>query len=389
MSILTTNNLNLTLQVWELNSNQTYERSIIIDEIINLQTTYKFVNASTCTLTIPYNPSIVQQLKVNNMITLHTPENLGQAETEPFIITMITIATNEDGTTTIQVQGSNPLIWLNRRIILWDSFNMSGTPTEIVEDILNAQALNCTDEARIIPNLSVGSTPSAGVNATFIIQQPFQNLLATITKLLKAYNLGQNITFNLETGAFLYNILQGTNKSIEAGNIATVGNNTLIPVVFSPQYGNITGDSFQHTNVNLVNVCYGSVTIDNTQYTTTTGSATGLNRFEGSVSASSTGATTITVDNYQEVLTLLAEQKMAQDAENQTSLGTIKETGGYKYNIDFNLGDTITYLNTEWGVELSALVTEVNQQWSCTGKVTQVQLGQPMPTISQLLGITA
>jgi plastocyanin len=338
---------------------------------------------------VPYTPTLAQVLKLNNMITLHDASTLGQADSDPFIITLVTISSSEDGVTRIQVQGKNPLIWLKRRVITSNNFSMTSSPTAIVQALLTAEVLEPQNSERIIPNLSCGSTPEYGQTTTYVIQQQYANLLTSITQLLKVYNLGQNITFNLNTQKFSYNILQGVDRSLNEADVASMNTQKLPPVVFSPQYGNITGDSFEHTDVNLVNVVYGSVEIDSTEYTTVTGSAIGLNRFEGSITASSTTETPITTSNYAEVLTLLAEQKMEKDAENKTSMGTIKANNSYKYKIDFNLGDTVTYLNTDWGVNVTGMVTEVNQQWSARGKVTQVQLGKPLPTIADILGISA
>ena len=382
MSTIITNGLGITLAIWQENSNNKFDRIATIDEITTLQVTYNWVNASTFNLTIPYNPQTAPLFAVNNMITIHDPANLGESQTEPFIITMLTIASSNNSITTIQIEGSNPLIWLGRRLILDGSFGITSSPTAIAQTLVNLAAIEPAESARIIPNLQLGGTPEFGETATFFIQEAYQNLLTTITTLLQAYNLGQNITFDLETGIFYYNILQGVDRSADQ--------DTTNPIIYSPSHGNITGSSFQHTNVNYVNVCYGSVQISGTTYTTVTGSASGLQRFEGSVTGSDDTGTTITTSNYQEVLTLLAEQQMAKDAENKTTLGTIKEDtlNCYQYNVDFTLGDTITYFNKSWGVNMNATITEVNVQWSSNGKAIQIQLGQPLPTIAAILGIS-
>lgn len=381
-SLFATSTNKLYLAVWNLNNDNKYELIGQIDEIESLLIVYKYVSVSTFTLTVPYTPQVASYLQVNNMLTIHSPETLGVENTEPFIITTKKLE-ESNGVVTLQVSGKNPLFWLTKRQCLLPNYGFTDTTPEVIAKTYVAN--NCAQYAptqRQYPNLTTAPVQGLGAPITFTNTEDYPTILDVCETVLNARNLGQNVTFNLSTQTFQYNVFGGEDRTINQSQNSAV--------VFSPNLNNLQSQSYTHSISNFANVVYVHGQIGDTTETVIVGEASGFNRYETSTSGTleQGSAVTLTKNNYKEVFTVIGENTLVTQAETKNLIGTIQLSSDFQLNIDFSLGDSVTYLNNEWGIQENVMIRELRLQYSTNGFIAQASLGSPLPTLEDKLGVT-
>lgn len=372
----------LYLAVWNLNNDNKYELIGQIDEIESLLIVYKYVSVSTFTLTVPYTPEVSSYLQVDNMLTIHSPETLGVENTEPFIITTKKLE-ESNGVVTLQVSGKNPLFWLSKRLCLLPNYGFTATTPEVIAKTYVAN--NCAQYAptqRQYPNLTTAPVQGLGAPITFTNTEDYPTILEVCETVLNARNLGQNVTFNLSTQTFQYNVFGGADRTINQSQNSAV--------VFSPNLNNLQSQSYTHSISNFANVVYVYGQIGDTTETVIVGEASGFNRYETSTSGTleQGSAVTLTKNNYKEVFSVIGENTLVTQAETKNLIGTIQLSSDFQLNIDFSLGDSVTYLNNEWGIQENVMIRELRLQYSTNGFIAQASLGYPLPTLEDKLGVT-
>ena len=372
----------LYLAVWNLNNDNKYELIGQIDEIESLLIVYKYVSVSTFTLTVPYTPQVSSYLQVDNMLTIHSPETLGVENTESFIITTKKLE-GSNGVVTLQVSGKNPLFWLSNRLCLLPNYGFTDTTPEVIAKTYVAN--NCAQYAptqRQYPNLTTAPVQGLGAPITFTNTEDYPTILEVCETVLNARNLGQNVTFNLSTQTFQYNVLGGADRTINQSQNSAV--------VFSPNLNNLQSQSYTHSISNFANVVYVYGQIGDTTETVIVGEASGFNRYETSTSGTleQGSAVTLTKNNYKEVFTVIGENTLVTQAETKNLIGTIQLSSDFQLNIDFSLGDSVTYLNNQWGIQENVMIRELRLQYSTNGFIAQASLGYPLPTLEDKLGVT-
>ena len=372
----------LYLAVWNLNNDNKYELIGQIDEIESLLIVYKYVSISTFTLTVPYTPQVSSYLQVDNMLTIHSPETLGVENTESFIIATKKLE-ESNGVVTLQVSGKNPLFWLSNRLCLLPNYGFTDTTPEVIAKTYVAN--NCAQYAptqRQYPNLTTAPVQGLGAPITFTNTEDYPTILEVCETVLNARNLGQNVTFNLSTQTFQYNVFGGADRTINHSQNSAV--------VFSPNLNNLQSQSYTHSISNFANVVYVYGQIGDTTETVIVGEASGFNRYETSTSGTleQGSAVTLTKNNYKEVFTVIGENTLVTQAETKNLIGTIQLSSDFQLNIDFSLGDSVTYLNNEWGIQENVMIRELRLQYSTNGFIAQASLGYPLPTLEDKLGVT-
>lgn len=372
----------LYLAIWNLNNDNKYELIGQIDEIESLLIVYKYVSVSTFTLTVPYTPQVSSYLQVNNMLTIHSPETLGVENTEPFIITTKKLE-ESNGVVTLQVSGKNPLFWLTKRQCLLPNYGFTDTTPEVIAKTYVAN--NCAQYAptqRQYPNLTTAPVQGLGTPITFTNTEDYPTILEVCETVLNARNLGQNVTFNLSTQTFQYNVFNGADRTINQSQNSAV--------VFSPNLNNLQSQSYTHSISNFANVVYVYGQIGDTTETVIVGEASGFNRYETSTSGTLEQGSTVTLtkNNYKEVFTVIGENTLVTQAETKNLIGTIQLSSDFQLNIDFSLGDSVTYLNNQWGIQENVMIRELRLQYSTNGFIAQASLGYPLPTLEDKLGVT-
>lgn len=383
--------LGMYLTIWSINDVQEYIQTAIVDEIVNLQLVYKLADPNTIQLTVAYSHALATQLLVNNLITIHATSIFNGVDTEPFLITYRQLQETSNGVRTITIKGSNPLIWLKRRVYqVNDSYIDSIPPEQVVTNAIENVCIEPLNFLRVVPNFNINfNSSTSNTIVPLYFQEPAYNLFTYCKSVLNTINAGQTVTFaitdtdTITAGQFYYNIRNCTNRSMNQ--------NENLQVIFSPTQDNIASNSFTHSIVNFANVALVYGEIDNEYYFSSVGdtSAAGYDRYEMLCDAFiPTGTnTTLTTSNYQSIFQTIGEQKLLTQSETQHTVGNLSITCPFQFKTHFDVGDTVTYYYPEWGVNMDVQITEVRLQYSSKGFTTQVSLGQPLPTLIDKFGV--
>lgn len=96
-----------------------------------------------------------------------------------------------------------------------------------------------------------------------------------------------------------------------------------------------------------------------------------------------TGKTIMSDSEYQALLITKGTENLANAKEIVTFNGTINTApdSNLQYRVDYDLGDIVTQSNDEWGVELDARITEIEEVYEDVGMEINVTFGNDVPTL--------
>jgi hypothetical protein len=315
-------------------------------------------------------PEAVDLLKKGHFVTRPNNDEVG-------IIERINVTTNEQDGYMIIAAGRFAKSILDRRLIykLTGNSNKATTlygnvETEVRRVVLE-NAINCPfDSKRNIPLLMLGdlsNIPLRIVDADGDAarkQVSYGNLLEYTDGVLEEYGLSSKCI--LGAGKLQYKVYRGINRSIENTN----GNT---PIIFSQEYDNLTSSEYLYDTTPEKNVALIGGEGEGTArfYSLVGGSATGLQRREIWVDASSISKTYKDTDETEKTYTD-AEYKTMLDAQGKQELtplvatesfnGTIDITNGnWVYNRDFSLGDIVTVQDNNIGVYVNVRIREATE----------------------------
>lgn len=368
------------ITVWDTNFNVCG----LIDDIVTLETTSYLNKQGTFQLTVPLTPNHIELLQVGNIITKSTfslTEN-DNFVVEPWLITMRQIKINNDGVETLEVQGNNLLTWLNQRV-LTTMYNTTDTIANLISTMVTNECITPVDSNRVIPNLVVVNLTSSNAKTTYITQSQYSSLLGALTNVASGNYTGFKILMNPYQQVYILEIFEGEDRSQHN----TVGNEA---VIFSSALNNIMSESYTHTNVNFNNTCYVYAQLNNgstesNKLIIVGEENAGLNRFETSVNGADPTINgdeiQLTKGNYEEVMTALGEQTLALASITKNFDGKLNLNADLQYKKNFNLGDTVTVYNFDWGLYMNNVITSVTEQWSVNGIGIKLSFGYPLPTL--------
>ena len=373
--------IDFILTVWTVD----IEPIAVIDEIISLSWQNNLNTVGKFTLNVPLTTDNIQALQVGNLITKNT---YGEGvKKEACIITYRQIAVNKQGIETLQIQGTSILTWLSQRV-LTENYNLNDTIEQIARQLVNNEAINPQNPDRIIPKLQLGEFANLPDTTTFFPNSQYPQLLSSLTNVFTGVYYGLRIIMDTQNRVFLFEVYKGVDLTIQS--------TTNQPLLFSSEMNNIMSETYTHTNVNFNNVAYvyaqfnaGSNSNTEINKTIIVGNAQGLQRFETSVSGGNptiNGAQfEITENNYQQLLPVVGEQALAQAEVTHNFTGKLNMNAGLTYKKDFNLGDQITAINKEWGLNKNLVITGVTEEYSVQGMQLSLNFGYPLPTILELI----
>lgn len=363
--------------------NTDFELIGVIDEIENLQITNNLTASSTFSLNVVLTPELAQILKVDNYIILNR-ENEYKANV--FIIEYQNINLSSDGTYSLQIQGRNLVSLLARRVVT-KLYNVTNINAETIIKALIFNELINTIEARKINNLNYIDNTLINTLVTYSNSQLYSNLLDEVTSILTVAELGISVTLNLNTREFNIELYLGQDKTLNAD----------YPIIFSTELNNIMSEEFTHSTKDYVNVAYvyGEVGTSDTQELVIVdpNNATGINRYEQSLSADLQGVTSeyqadlqgITTTDYKTVFQNSGEIYIKNKDLYKCFSANLNIDSEIQFRTDFNLGDTITCISNEWGINEDLQITQAVETWSNKGYSVSFQLGKSLPTIVQKL----
>lgn len=268
------------------------------------------------------------------------------------IIKNIDLVTDVENGDFLTVTGKELKYILHQRIV-WNQTNLTGTAEAGIVTLLNNNAINPTDNNRVIPTLSIGTMP--GASDAIEKQVTGDYLDDTIKEICTAYGYGWEIyIFN---SAFVFRTYLGLDRSYDQ---------TERPyVVFSDTFDNLYNTDYQMNSENYANTTLVGGEGEGTErkYTTVNNSNAGLNRYEYFTDArdlsqnlsDSDTSKHISDANYNKMLQERGREKLAELSITEGFSGEVLSDVAFEYGVDFFLGDIVTVINS-YGISKNVMV---------------------------------
>ncbi len=246
---------------------------------------------------------------------------------------------------------------------------VKGTEEEILRHYANMHLINCTDEARRIPNMILAE--HHGFGADLVWQARFTNLADELRNICIYSQLGYDVLFDVINKRYVFDVLQGTDR--------TQTDSWHGLAVFSEARGNITALEYTEDATDEVNVAY--VLGDGEEerqfvYEAYSNAQSGFDRKESSTTAG--GTDTDYVDEVVSTgIAFVKENKVKEgiDASANTKL---------QYKKDWFLGDFVTVVVKDCFGEalmLNKQITEVVEEYAYGSYTVKPTFGEKKQSI--------
>ena len=252
---------------------------------------------------------------------------------------------------------------LTRRVI-WDEISFAGNLQDAIHTLLNNNIISPTLGDRRIPNFVFQASSDERITCLAINAKYCGDSLYTIiTEICDNYKIGFKIELN-SSNQFVFSLYKGNNRSYSQ--------DTYPYVVFSKQYENIISSDFSEDSKELKNVALvgGEIIEDEPRKFTSVGEATGLNRREVFVDASSInskdGEEDLPAEVYDQKLKNKGTEELVTYAQVTDIDAEVDFSVMYKADEDYFLGDEVQVID-EYNIDTRARVTEYIISYSDTG----------------------
>lgn len=306
--------------------------------------TAKFAGAGEFTLLLHFIPEFLEMIRLNDII---------HYDGDWLIIKNI----KYDESAGITLSGTDLGGLLAQRLALPEQ-SKSGTTAECIGYFLDQNIIKSVDEVRRMP-MSFNANGVVGISDDGYKCLDYENLSDVICTLCDWAGIG----FRIEAGReFIFKLLQGTDRS--------AGQNENPWVIFSPGWGNVLQQSFEHDISNMYNAVY-AVNSDTgvVQVGERDGSRRGISRQETMVELSAENDTDL-------VKYALAE---TEDNVETHIYSVIPVSEGF--GRDYSLGDKVSVRDKYTGNMFSAVITEVEKNYSGSEKSIKLTLGKQKPKL--------
>ena len=331
----------------------------------------------------------INLLQMDNYVTRSDDDNIG-------VIENIRVEYNEESGKMIAATGRFAKSLLDRRIVYKLASGSSGKvsilPTvssgkveTAVRKLVDDHIINSIYPARNVSFIKLGELK--GINKKIISengldskkQTSYGNLLEYTDEILQEYEMGSKMSMDRENLDFVYNIYDGADRS----RSNTQGN---MPVIFSQDYDNLLSSTYECSTGSANTALIGGEGEGTERFCAMIGvNATGLNRKEIWVDASSQSKTymdendveqTYTDEEYVDMLQSAGKQQIALLSFTEQYDGDINVGNPqYKYKTDYNIGDLVSIEDREIGIYLTARILTVIENQDENGYMITVSYG--------------
>lgn len=325
----------------------------VTDKIKSYSYTAKFVGAGDFTMVLHFIPEIIGTLSKNDIISY---------DGDWLIIKGI----KYDETAGITLTGTDLNGILSQRLALpvnGEPDKVTGSTAVCIKHFLDNNIINPADIERKIPMKfnanSITGNPNDGYRST-----AFENLADIVKTLCDWADIGYRITGGVSentVAVFEFRLVKGVNKSTEQ--------NVRARVIFSPSWGNVIQQSFEHDISNMLNAVYG---FDSGSEVVRIGyrgnNYSGIARQEAMVDVSlEEGEDVGNIPKYA-----LAATEDNSEVHNYSVVPTAEG-----YGTEYKLGDKVTVRDRYANVNYSAVISEVEKNYSGGQKNIKVSVGKP------------
>lgn len=350
-------------------------RQGFVEDIISCSWIRRFRTAGECNLQVPFRAENEELLRVGNIVM-----QLGGREAMQIIYRKL--EKNSTNMDTISIRATSLFAWTGQRVNIAGLDSEKYTPQGIIQKLFRENVTASSVAARRIPNVVLRSRSAYSQTAVDYSAEPYSELQGLIEEQLEDSDMGCLIDTDPDTGIHTFDFVEATDKTETAP----------IPCIFSVEFGSLGAQNFVYSVENYKSTAYvqggdeGIVEVVNNNYT-------GLERFEVGVSATDIQLESTNPDNPEETITLTEAQvrsklrkrgkdelKKSYQLE-QTFEGTANQISALQYKIDYDIGDRVTCICTNWNVKVDATITQITETYSPTGLTIAVVFGDGTPTL--------
>jgi len=233
-----------------------------------------------------------------------------------------------------------------------------------IKHYLDNNIVNPTDSNRAMSILTLATDQGRGSTETFNARYEYLNELLNMIQLKT--NLGISITLDSSTGLFEIDVIEGADHS----------HGTDSPVLFSSGYDNLKDEEYYRSKASFKNHVYvlGEGT-GSTREVVEVGTQTGINRRE------------IVLDTNLPLAELsgAGSNILAENQSIETYEGRVIDTGPFEYKVDYDLGDLVTIINTDWEVEVSTRIIGIKEIDEPGNTNIEIQFGSKIPELKDVI----
>ena len=336
-----------------------------IDDYEYLQLTHKYYGVGSFEMRININKNYVETLEKNNLIMIgNKSDNVG-------IILYKEIGLSDSGKQSEQwiIKGCTLEGICARRITMppleqaYDT--VKGTGEQVIKHYINSNMVEPKDISRKIDILTIGEIQGLGNILSY--QSRFKNLAEELEKIALLTELGWKVSLDTKNKKYVFDCYKGTDR--------TTNQDTVPPVIFSTNFDTLKNATYIDSNINYKNTVYVGGQGEGVDRTVLEiGENTGLDRYEIFADARDTDDT--------EILTNRGNEVLLENSNVISFEGSIMNNNVYEYKKDWFLGDVVTVLHKEWGVQLHTRIVEVTEVFQASGYSLETVFGSNAPTLT-------
>ena len=301
--------------------------SDVIDSFQSVIWNMQFFGANDFELVVAGTPKNIQRLQVGKYLVRDVDMSADEYQ-NVMLIESRELEFDIDKGWLLTLRGGGLKRILARRVV-WTQTNLTGLVETGIRQVITDNVMDPADSNRAIPNFTLDSVQ--GFTDTFDVQL-----------------LGEKIADWLES-------------TFKKGIDRTYEQNTVDPVVFSPEYDNLISSTYTYSIDDYSNAALVAGEGEGTsQKVANIGTAAGLDRFESYIDANSVSSNgeIITLETYMKMLQDYGLEQLANSAFNEKFEGNVIPNGMYNLNEDYFLGDLVQIEN-ENGISAVSRINEI------------------------------
>lgn len=340
--------------------NEVFEQVGVVNAFTSMSWPTTYRGYGEFKLTCPVTDETKELMTEGNWIWCDGYKNAGIIET-------VHAENDDEGVFTYEVSGFTLEFLLTNRII-WGTYNASNKDVSTVAmEIVNSSCISPSDGARKYKWLSLGEDAKLGGKITK--QQTGDDVYSVLDEMLADVDLGFSIDFLPVEQKLEFNIVSGTDRSINQSSVEVVILSTDMEDVLTSAYESSIQDE------KTIAFVQAEDSGENRKSTTAGDtSKTGFDRKELYVdardlqSSSVTGEQEMTEDEYIEAMKQRGLEKLSEYVKSKSFEASIRVFGDTQYTFgkDYFVGDKITMQDTRLGVQVDAIISEAEEDFEDT-----------------------